>query len=119
MGATTQEPDPGLREAGVNPAQSRYGDQPQGWKSGRRARIVRRPSRERDSTVIRARSALAPSASRSGSIHVRRLVVATGAALLLALPGAGALGQTPSVAPTSGFPLTVTDDEGTQVTLEA
>jgi len=36
------------REAGVNPAQSRYGDQPLGrWKSGRRPAVDARPSRER------------------------------------------------------------------------
>ena len=33
---TTQHTDLALREAGGIPAQCRYGDQPQGWKSGRR-----------------------------------------------------------------------------------
>ncbi len=35
--AANRRQDRGIREAGENPAQSRYGDQRERWKSGRRA----------------------------------------------------------------------------------
>src|SRR4051794_34970266 len=95
---------------------------------------VRSPGQDRAFTferkgqhlVTRLRSAQAPSVVRSGSFHVRRLAIGAGLALLVALPGAPTLGQSPSAGPvrsagTEGgtWPLVLTDDEGTQVTIPA
>lgn len=73
--------------------------------------------------MIHARTHQAPSGSRSGSFHARRLLVAAGLAVLIALPGAAAIAQDPSAAPGSAapddgaWPLTLVDDEGTEVTI--
>jgi iron complex transport system substrate-binding protein len=68
--------------------------------------------------VIRIHTSRTPTRHRRpGSFHVRRLAVALGAAVALALPGTGALGQDPS-APAS-FPVQLVDDEGTAVTIPA
>lgn len=68
--------------------------------------------------------AQAPSVRRSGSFHARRLLVAAGMAVLIALPGAGALAQSaspaaPAASAAETWPLVLTDDEGTQVTIPA
>ena len=55
------------REAGVNPAQSRYGDHRSRarWKSGRRPAVVARPSRERVGTACDPPAEAAPPSIRS------------------------------------------------------
>ncbi len=68
--------------------------------------------------MTRVPSIETPSASRSGSLRLRRIFVAAGLALVVALPGAGGAAQSPGADP-AAWPRTLTDDEGTQVTLPA
>src|SRR4029079_11636286 len=112
---TTTHTDLALREAGGIPAQCRYGDQPQGWKSGRRTLGSCTYLRARGMAPMHQQTAFqAPSGrTREGS---RRLLAAglglSALALLAASPGVSA--QSPAA---SGW--TVTDDTGAAVAIPA
>jgi len=68
--------------------------------------------------MIRARSTQTPTRPhRSGSSSVRRMAVAAWLLVLVALPGAGTVAQSPS--PAGVWPLQLVDDEGTSVTIPA
>src|SRR5689334_3251152 len=112
IAAPTERTDLALRGAGGIPAQCRYGDQPQGWKSGRRTLGSCTYLRARGMALMHQHTVVqTPSGSvRKGSRHAR--TIAIGLATVALLTGAAsAAAQSPSVGP-AGSPgdLTVTDD---------
>src|SRR6186713_2432483 len=101
---TTTHTDLALREAGGIPAQCRYGDQPQGWESGRRTLGSCTYLRARGMAPMHQQSSFqAPSGtSREGSRRVRAASLGFAALALLAVaPGVAA--QSPT---TSGWTVT-------------
>jgi iron complex transport system substrate-binding protein len=98
----------------VNPAQSRYGDQPSGWKSGRRAHGVLDFLREKGKGTMDSYRQT-PSAQPGMGFFYALATVALAAALLAGC--AVTTPASPSASPAPSFPMSLVDDEGTTVAL--
>ena len=112
---TNRTADPSPAKSGEKPAQSRYGDQrDRRWESGRRDADRAPALREKGNAPSSCRRPIDPTpgrparGSRSCS-RPRRFVLAS----LVSLP------VTALAADEAAFPVTLVDDEGTEVTIEA
>jgi len=128
--------DRGVREAGGNPAQSRYGYQPSRHVVGAGSpvagpAVVLEPSRERAGTPVRDVHPTPSPQPRKGRLIPAGLLAFLAAAVLVACSAAATPTPVPTptaspmptstatASPTPEFPLTLSDDEGTRVTLAA